>query len=73
MYSIDSIETNLVKSDADTEDALQYLMSQSIDEVSLGDDNTSINEFNDANGFVATSDEQDALELAIHKSTTIVV
>ncbi|MEI6895921.1 MAG: hypothetical protein V5786_00260 [Psychromonas sp.] len=70
-----TIALNLIKSDTNSLDAIQYLMSQSMDEVTLGDDQINITDdsFSDANGFVATGDERDALELAIFKSTTLIV
>ncbi len=70
--TINNLELNLIDSDADSIDAIQYLMSQSMDEVALGDD-VARDSFYDANGFVATGDERDALELAIFKSTTLTV
>jgi len=73
--SLDSIDINLVKSDADIVDAAQYLMSQNMNEVALGDDadNISYYSYADANGFVTSSDERDELELAMFESTTVVV
>ncbi len=73
--TVDTIELNLIESDVDSIKAIQYLMSQSMDEVALGDDRYNITSFsfNDVNGFVATGDERDALELAIFKSTTLTV
>ena len=71
--SIENIEINLVNSDADTEDSIKYLMAQSLDEVALGDDSSQISVYLDANGYVPTGDERDELELAMFKSTTMLV
>jgi hypothetical protein len=71
--TVDSLEINLLSSDADAEYAVQYLMAKSIDEVALADSPRTIISFKDANGFIATGDERDALELAMFESTTLVV
>ncbi|GGP50509.1 hypothetical protein [Shewanella saliphila] len=71
--TVDKIEINLISSSADSDDAVQYLMGQNIDKVTLGDTPDTINDFNDANGFVANGDEWNDLEIAMIESTTLTV
>jgi hypothetical protein len=72
------IEFNLISSNADSGDAVQYLMANNIDLVSVGeydsdssDDTAETDFYSDINGFITTDTESDSLYQKILNSTTL--
>lgn len=77
--TLDRAEFNLMSSDAEGKDAVQYLMSDNIDLVSVGeyssnsaDDDAETSLYNDINGFVSDEEKQDELyQLMLESHTRI--
>jgi hypothetical protein len=75
------IEINVMTSDADSDDATQYLMAQNMNLVSVGeydssdgaDDDAETDYYSDINGFISTEDEDDALYQALIETTTTIL
>jgi len=65
------VELNLMSSDTENTDTLEYLMLQNIDLVALGDDTVASNDlYSDINGLVTTDTESDALYQSILATNT---
>ena len=75
------IEINVMRSDADSDDATQYLMAQNMNLVSVGeydssdgaDDDAETDYYSDINGLIRTADESDSLYQSIIGSTTTIL
>jgi len=73
------VELNLMKTDDDDLDAVQYLMSQNMDLVSLGlygsniSDDAETNFYTDLDGYISTKAETEDLYQAVLKTNTTIV